>query len=132
MEKVLNFLSENPIFYFATVEDNKPKVRPFGFFMEHEGKLYFGMGDHKLCYKQVQANKNVEISTANAQGQWIRISGTAVFDDREDALKKAFETMPSLTQIYNEQTGFHLALFYLDNIQAEIADMKGNFEKITF
>lgn len=40
--------------------------------------------------------------------------------------------MPSLTQIYNEQTGLHLALFYLDNIQAEIADIKGNFEKIAF
>lgn len=91
MEKILKFLSENPTFYFATVEGNKPKVRPFGFFMEHEGRLYFGMGDHKFCYKQVQANKNVEISTANAQGQWIRISGTAVFDDREDTLKKAFK-----------------------------------------
>ncbi|WP_413840325.1 hypothetical protein [Clostridioides sp. ZZV14-6044] len=27
----MNFFKENPIFYFATVEDNKPRVRPFGF-----------------------------------------------------------------------------------------------------
>lgn len=132
MEKILNFLSENPTFYFATIEDNKPRVRPFGFFMEHEGKLYFGMGKHKASYKQVQANNNVEISTASAKGQWIRIRGTAVFDDRTETINKAFEVSPSLTRIYNEESGLQMAIFYIENGEAEIADFQGNFEKITF
>lgn len=132
MEKILKFLTENPTFYFATVEDNKPRVRPFGFFMEHDGKLYFGMGKHKPSYRQVQANKNIEISTASSKGQWIRIRGTAVFDDSTATLDKAFETMPSLKRIYNEESGLQLGVFYLENGEAEIADFQGGFEKITF
>lgn len=53
MEKVLAFLKENPVFYFATEEGDKPRVRPFSFFMEYEGKLYFSMGRHKKVYRQI-------------------------------------------------------------------------------
>ena len=132
MEKIINFLKENPTFYFATVDGNKPKVRPFGFFMEYSGKLYFGMGSHKESYKQIVANPNVEICTASAKGQWIRISGLAVFDDSEETMAKVFETMPMLRNIYNEESGLTLGNFYLKDGIAEIADMKGNFEKISF
>ena len=38
MKEVLQFLQENAPFYIATVDGDKPKVRPFGFVMEHEGK----------------------------------------------------------------------------------------------
>lgn len=132
MEKILNFLKENPTFYFATVDGDKPKVRPFGFFMEHNGKLYFGMGNHKKSYKQLIENPNVEISTTNAKGEWIRISGVAVFDDSEETMTKAFETMPMLKNIYNEETGLTLANLYLKNGVAEFADMQGNFESVSF
>jgi len=132
MEKILQFLTDNPVFYFASVDGDKPKVRPFGFFMGYNGKLYFGMGKHKQSYKQVVANPNVEICTVSAQRQWIRISGTAVFDDSADALAKAFETMPHLRNIYNEKSGLTMAVFYIKDGVAEIADMQGNFEKIKF
>lgn len=132
MKKIINFLKENPTFYFATVDGDKPKVRPFGFYMEYNGKLYFGMGKHKQSYQQVVANPNVEICTVGAKGQWIRISGVAVFDDSEETMSKAFETMPMLKNIYNKESGLILGNFYLKNGVAEIADMKGNFEKINF
>lgn len=132
MERIINFLKENPTFYFATVDGDKPKVRPFGFFMEHNGKLYFGMGKHKQSYQQIVANPNVEVCTADAKGQWIRISGVAVLNDSEEIMSKVFETMPDLKKIYNEETGKSLAPFYLKNGVAEIADLKGNFEKINF
>ena len=130
MDKVINFLNENRTFYFATVDGDKPKVRPFGFCMEDNGKLYFGMGKHKQSYKQLGENPNVEVCTANAKGQWIRISGVAEFDDSEEIKAKAFETLPMLKNIYNEKTGFKIGIIYLKNAVAEIADMKGNFEKI--
>ena len=31
MQEVIDFLRENKIFYLATIDGNKPKVRPFGF-----------------------------------------------------------------------------------------------------
>ena len=132
MDKIIKFLKENRVFYFATVDGDKPKVRPFGFCMEYNGKLYFGMGKHKQSYKQLIKNPNVEVCAADAKGQWIRISGVAVFDDSEETNTKAFETLPMLKDIYNEKTGFIMGIIYLKNGVAEIADMKGNFEKITF
>ncbi|MBD7912139.1 pyridoxamine 5'-phosphate oxidase family protein [Clostridium cibarium] len=132
MDKVINFLKENSTFYFATVEEGKPRVRPFGFFMDYEGKLYFGMGDHKASYKQLLENPNFEVSTTSANGEWIRIKGTAVFDKSEKALEAAFNTMPSLRKIYNEETGLNMAIFYVENGDAEIAGFDESFEKIKF
>lgn len=71
----MNFFKENSTFYFATVEDNKPRVRPFGFIMDYEGKLYFGIVKYKTSYKQLLVNPNVEISTTSKVGKWIRIKG---------------------------------------------------------
>lgn len=132
MEKIIQFLTKNPTFYFATVDGDKPRVRPFGFFMKHDDKLYFGIGKHKASYRQVVANPNVEICTASAQGQWIRIKGTAVFDESEETTAKAFEIMPMLKQIYNAESGLTFISIYLKDGEAEIADMQGNFEKFKF
>jgi hypothetical protein len=46
------------MFYFATVDGNKPKCRPLGFQILHEDKIYFGVGDFKEVYKQIKANPN--------------------------------------------------------------------------
>ena len=62
MKEVLQFLQENAPFYIATVAGDKPKVRPFGFVMEHEGKLWFCTSNKKNVYKQLQTNPYIEIS----------------------------------------------------------------------
>lgn len=130
MEEVLKFLSENHTFYFATVDDNKPKVRPLGFFMAYEDKLYFGIGKQKQSYQQILENPYVELSTASAKGEWIRISGKVKIDERKEVQEKAFETLPMLKALYNEETGHKLGVFYLEEATAEIADMAGGFKKI--
>lgn len=130
MEEVLKFLNENHTFYFATVDDNKPKVRPLGFFMPYEDKLYFGIGKQKQSYQQILKNPYIELSTASAKGEWIRISGKVKIDERKEVLEKAFETLPMLTTLYSEETGHKLGVFYLEEATAEIADMAGGFKKI--
>lgn len=59
MKEILEFLSENPLFYFATVDGDEPKVRPFGFHVEYEGKLYFGIDSQKETFKQLKANPKI-------------------------------------------------------------------------
>lgn len=62
MKEVVEFLKANPVQYLATVSrDNKAKVRPFMFLMEHEGKLWFGTNNQKEVYHEMRANPNVEI-----------------------------------------------------------------------
>ena len=120
MSKVFDFLKDAGIFYYATVEDNKPIMRPFGFLMEFEGKLYVGMGKHKNCFKQTIANPNVSICACNAKRQWIRISGKAVADDRPEAIANVFVAAPQMSNLYNEKTGQVIGIFYLEGAVAEI------------
>ena len=44
MEKLLAFLKDAGTFFYASCDGDKPRVRPFGFFMELNGKFYVGMG----------------------------------------------------------------------------------------
>lgn len=130
MEEVLKFLHENSPFYFATVDETTPKVRPLGLCLEHDGKIYFGIGTFKQAFKQLLANTQVEICTTNKNSEWIRLHGTVVMDDNDAVLEKVFVAMPSLKDMYNEETGRKLGLFYLKDAVAEIADMKGGFKEI--
>lgn len=132
MQKVLEFLKNNPVFYYATVDGNEPRVRPFGFFMEYNGRLYIGMGKKKESYLQTIANPSIEICTSSPDGKWIRIRGKAVEDKSPEVLQKAREASPTVAKLYNEQTGAEFACFYIEDGTAELADMSGNFEKITF
>jgi uncharacterized pyridoxamine 5'-phosphate oxidase family protein len=125
MDEVLKFLTDNPTFYLATIEGNEPKVRPFGFIMKHEGKLYFCTGNQKNVYRQLKANPNCEISTANANGEWIRLKGKVVFDDNLAAKKKVFELAPVLSNIYQGAEDPTFEVFYLTDCEATFCSMTG-------
>lgn len=47
MSQVVDFLNEAKTFYFATVEGDQPRVRPFNAAMERNGKVYLGTTNQK-------------------------------------------------------------------------------------
>ncbi|WP_368488653.1 pyridoxamine 5'-phosphate oxidase family protein [Clostridium sp. BJN0013] len=49
MEEVIKIFKENGYGFLATVEDGKPRVRPFGFMFYEDGKLYFCTSNTKRC-----------------------------------------------------------------------------------
>ena len=118
IQKLYDYLNECNGFFFASCDGDKPRVRPFGFMMIFEDKLYFGMGTHKESYKQVQANPNVEICAMHPEGGFIRVKGVAHFDMRE-VQAEMFRVSPNLRKMYNEETGMVQATFYLSDIVAE-------------
>ena len=44
MKEVYEFLKNSHVFYIATIDNNKPRVRPFGAINIFEDKLYFQTG----------------------------------------------------------------------------------------
>lgn len=118
MKETLEFLQKARVFYLATVDNDKPRVRPFGFVMGYEDKLYFCTGNKKDVYNQMIANPNVEMSGMTPDGKWIRICGKAVFDDNLDAKKKSFEVMPSLADGYKTPDNPEYEVFYLTDWEA--------------
>ena len=61
MDKVLKFLKDAETYYLATVEDDHPRVRPFGTAHVFEGKLYIQTGKVKDVSKQLHQNPKAEI-----------------------------------------------------------------------
>lgn len=105
------------VFYFATVENGEPRVRPFGFAMVFEDKLYLGCGTHKAAYEQMLKDPHVELCAFN-KGAFVRIRGEAVMDDRPEVQAAMYEAGPFLKDTYNEQTGHYHMCFYLEDMSA--------------
>ena len=113
MKEVQEFLKECGVYYLATVDNNEPKVRPFGTIEIFEDKLYIQTGKSKDVYKQILANRQVEIS-AFKDGKWIRLSGKLVPDDRREAKKDMIDKNPSLRGMYNEDDDNTIVLYFVD------------------
>lgn len=126
MNEVVNFLSENPVLYLATVgRDGKPKVRPFQFMLEKEGKLFFCTSNQKEVYKEIKLNPYVEFSTTNQNNVWIRISGRIKFSNDLEVKTTLIEHNPLVKSIYKTPDNPIFEIFYLDDAKAVIADFSG-------
>ena len=86
MEEVQKFLKECGVYYLATVDNNEPKVRPFGTAEIFDGHLYIQTGKNKDVFKQIEKNNKVELCGFK-DGKWIRVSGNLLVDDRVEAKK---------------------------------------------
>lgn len=102
MERVYNFLKQANTYYLSTMDNNKPKVRPFGTINIFENKLYIQTGKIKDVSKQIKANPNVEIC-AFMDGQWLRLYGELILDFRVEAKKSMLDAYPNLRHMYDEK-----------------------------
>ena len=121
IEKVNEILTKAEVFYLATVNGDKPKVRPLGFHLLFEDKIYFGVGTFKEVYKQMEANPNVEIAAWDGE-HFLRYYGTAALTTNEAVVEKAFVLMPALAEIYTSN-GWEMGVFFLNDATAEIRNM---------
>ncbi len=130
MEKVLEFLKEAGAYYLATVDGDQPRVRPFGTINLFEGKLYIQTGKAKDVSKQIHANPKVEIC-AFKDGDWIRVAGELVEDDRREARASMLDAYPDLRRMYNEDDG-NTEVFYLQNAKATFSSFTKAPETVEF
>lgn len=120
MEEILDFLNKCRTFYLGTVdEDGRPRVRPFGFVMEWDGKPAFCTATVKEVCRQLQANPYVEICAFMPDTMvWMRISGKTGFTNEIAAKRKALETMPALKDIYRSEKNPVLTCFFIEEGEA--------------
>ena len=130
METVLQFLKDAETYYLATAEGNQPRVRPFGTAHIFEGKLYIQTGKVKDVSKQLHANPKAEICAFKG-GEWIRVAGELVEDDRVEARQSMLDAYPSLQKMYAADDG-NTEVFYFKNATATIFAFTHEPEVITF
>ena len=116
MDKVLKFLKDVETYYLATVESDQPRVRLFGTAHVFEGKLYIQTGKVKDVSKQLHQNPKAEIC-AFKNGEWLRVSGKLIEDDRNEARQSMLDAYPSLQKMYKADDG-NTEVFYFENATA--------------
>ena len=116
MDKVLKFLKDVETYYLATVEGDQPRVRPFGTAHVFEWKLYIQTGKVKDVSKQLHQNPKAEIC-AFKNGEWLRVSGKLIEDDRNEARQSMLDAYPSLQKMYKADDG-NTEVFYFENATA--------------
>ena len=130
MKEVRDYLKESGMFFIATIDGDKPRVRPFGVAEIYEDKLYIQTGKRKNAFKQIESNPNVEICAFN-KGTWIRIEGKLVLDDRVEVKKYMLDQNPELRSMYNENDD-NTAVLYFENGIATIYSFTSEPKVIEF
>ena len=113
MQDVYEFLIDAGTYYLATVEEDQPRVRPFGTIDMFEGKLYIQTGKSKSVSKQIQANPKVELCAFH-KGRWLRLAGKLVRDDRREAKVHMLNAYPGLKNRYSPDDDNTEVLFFED------------------
>ena len=126
--RIDEFLNEAKVFFLATVDWDKPKNRPLGFHLLKDGKIYFGVGDFKDVYKQMRKNPYVEI-VALVETDFLRYYGKVVFEEDYTLGQSIVAGNEFLQGIYNDETGFKLGIFHLEEATAEIRDITGKINE---
>ena len=130
MKEVYEFLKKCGVFYIATIDGDKPRVRPFGALNIFEDKLYLQTGKVKNVSKQIQENNNVEIC-AFTEGQWIRVEGKLIRDDRLEAKVDMLDNNPELKAMYSAEDD-NTEVLYFESAKATIYSFTEPPKEINF
>lgn len=127
MNETFKFLKENTqVNYLATINGDKPSLRPFGDPFLYNGKIYVITNKKKDVSKQIARNNHVCI-VAYDNENWIRINCELVDDsDNINAKKAAISEYD-----WAESAGYTLdnpnfQILYMHNVTAVIYDEEGN------
>ena len=130
IEKVYYYLNDAQTYYLATVDDGKPRVRPFGTILLDDGKLYIQTGRVKDVSKQIAACPFVEICACMGTS-WLRIQAELVEDDNREVKVKMLDKMPSLKAMYSPDDD-NTQMFYLKDATATFSSFTAEPEVIQF
>lgn len=125
MSEVLPILLDpSAVAYLATVDEGKPRVRPWGapYLAEKTGRMYFSTSSTKAVYRQLLDNPYVEYSKTTADNVWIRVSGEIRFDDDPAIKEEIFRHEPFLSNIYQSLDNPVFKLFYLEQAKVTVDD----------
>ena len=134
MIETFKFLKENTkVNYVATIDGDRPSLRPFGDPILFDNKIYIITNKQKNVSKQIEKNNNVCI-VAYDDERWIRINCKLIDDSNNiDAKKAVLEEFD-----WAEEAGYTLdnpdfQVLYIANAETTIYDEAGNeVEKYNF
>lgn len=123
MQEVYDFLAANPNGCLATVEDGRPRVRPWGFMMVKDEKLWFCTANTKKVYQQLCQTPYIEFTASSPQMQTIRITGKIAFSSDITVKEAILAANPLVRQLYKSADNPVFEAFYLEHGQAVFSEI---------
>ncbi len=106
--------------FLATVEGNKPHVRPMMPYLTEEGELLLALLGRSRTIPEIKANPNVEVCYVDRKMWYCRVAGTALITDDLAKKTQVFENVPMLRQYFAgpADPNYHLAVITIKNVEA--------------
>ena len=98
MKEVAAFLQHCKPFYLATMDGDKPQVRPFGALCEFEDKLYLITTNKKAVYRQMKQNPNV--ASGQVEEDTRREARVAMMETNKEVLSKMYSVDDQLMTVF--------------------------------
>lgn len=130
MKEVIEFLYANPMGSLATTTANKPSVRPWGFMLEQDGKLWFCTANNKEVFQQLQKNPAIAFCSTSKDMVTVRVSGEVTFSTDATMKKKIIDNSPLVKSVYQTPDNPIFEIFYLEHGKAIMSDFSGQPPKI--
>ena len=129
--KILTFISKNPMGCLGTIEGQSARVRFMNTFHVDENGLIFHTGKTKPLFQQIVKNPQVEVCYF-ANGIQVRVRGKIeIFEDLK-LKKEVVKSKPFLAPFYKKDEDYqHMGLLRLKG-KATIWTMKDLTEPTTF
>jgi len=130
MKEITRLLSEAGYGFLATVEKGMPRVRPFGFMFEEEGRLYFCTNCTKEVSKQLKELPCIEYAATTKDMVTLRLTGKVEFTGDMDKKEKVMEASSMVKALYKSADNPIFEVFYMEHGTATIADFSGQPPRI--
>ncbi|WP_219970616.1 pyridoxamine 5'-phosphate oxidase family protein [Methanospirillum lacunae] len=133
MTQITEFFKPGTTVNIATIDDGLPRVRPFQFQFESDGKLFFCTAKTKDVYNQLTKNPAIEFVATSPEYVTMRVSGKVTFTDDKNLKEKILSGNELIKTIYQTSDNPVFTLFYLDHGSVKISTMTGEPDKyLTF
>lgn len=101
MNKAVEFIGTRGLYFLTTIRDNKPRVRPFGFCYDYQGKFLIPTENKKNCYLEMKENPHVELCACH-EDDWLRVSGTVKEVKDPQIYDSFFENVPLMNEFFQK------------------------------
>ena len=119
-EEAIDIIRDAGFGFLATVDGNKPRVRPMMPYLSEDGELLLALLGRSRTITQIKANSNVEVCFVDRKMWYCRVSGIAAISDDISKKQIVFENVPMLRQYFAgpEDPNFYLAVIKITSVEA--------------
>ena len=119
-EEALDIISDAGFGFLATIDGDKPRVRPMMPYLTEDGELLLALLGRSRTIPQIKSNPNIEVCFVDRKMWYCRVSGSAVISEDISKKKIVFENVPMLRQYFAgpDDPNFHLAVIDIKSVEA--------------